>query len=256
MREKRVVAVAGAVTLIALLAVAYMVIQPSGVLTFHGGTSTMVGDVNEGMILEVEVSGWVPIGPWVMLAKLVGDAFWIIDGTKYDTVAATLKVKLTYYGIKVGSLNATIIELWCEYSSKKSYIINADPINSINTATDGVYNRYDSNPFTGSKSVNDTASELSLPTDGNAYTVNYRYRVQFKGTGVKSGNVYTADTYTKNPTPASGSWQWYTESAGSPSTSGSVSYSSWADLVGVGVLLGVVFAVIVVARRRAGRRAG
>ena len=257
-REKRVIAVASAVTIVALIVVAAMVITPSGVLTFSGRSSVRAGNAEEGMILEVEVGGWVPIGPLpkilAWLSRIVGDSFWIINGTKYTTVSATLKVKLTYYGIKVGSLNATIIRVWCEYSGKESYIIKADPINSINTETSGTYDRYSSNPFTGSKSVDTIANELSLQkSSGNTYTVHYYYQVRFEGIGEKSGDLIPADTGEKSPeNRASDSWQWYIESADSPTTSVEVNYSSWVDF-GFGAVLGALLAYTVytvVARRR------
>jgi len=249
-KPKHVYIAFGAVTLVLLIVIAYLVIQPSGVLTFHAKDFVKVGNNEEGMILEVEVSSWHPFGLLPRIIALVGDSFWIIDGTKYTYVEATLKVKLTYYGIKVDSLNATIIELWCEYSSTKSYIINADPLNSLNSATEGTYNRYDSNPFQGSKQVSDVASELSLSTS-SANTVYYKYQVKFVGTGAKSGTVYSADTGVKNCEPSSGSWEYYTESAGSPTSSGEVSYSSWIDIGAfAGAFLGVFVAFWLIYREK------
>ena len=254
-REKRILVVASAVSLVSLIVIAYFVIAPSGVLTFRGHFSDYFGNAEEGIGLEVGVGGWAPVGPIAKLWALLGDSFWIIDGTKYSTVSATLKVKVTYKGIKPYSLNVTILEFWCSYGTAKSYLINADPVNGINGAnTDGTWDRYNSNPFTGSKSVDTIGSELSLPQDGSTVTVYYKYRVQVKGYGAKSGQLYTADTNELSPSPSSGSWQWYTESASSPSTSGSVSYSSWVDLA-LGAALGVTvaFLFVRVSRRRSRR---
>ena len=250
--EKRVIAIATGITLIILVLIAYLVIAPSGVLSFEGHSLVRAGDAREGMVLEVGLSAWEPIGPWVRLVvlmqKLAGDSFWIIDGTKYTTVSATLKVKLQYYGIRKYTLNASIIRVWCEYSSKVSYIIKADPITKINSGTDGTYDRYSSNPFQGSKNVSTIASELSLPTSSSA-TVYYYYRVAFVGFGAITGKNITADTKTKQPdNRKSGTWEYYTESSSAPTTSASVSYSSWLSF-DMGVFIGLlVFAAVFVYR--------
>jgi len=239
-REKRVIAVASAVTIIALIVVAAMVITPSGVLTFHGRTSGRAGNNVEGFTVEVEVSSWRPFGP---LFSIIGDAFWIIDGTKYDTVSATLKVKITYYGMAPNSLNITINAVWLEYSGRKSYIINAPQTGINGNNEEGTYDRYNSNPFTGSKSVSTVGSELSLPTDGSTVTVYNKYQVKVVGRGAKTGQIYSWDSGAESCTPSSNSWQWYTESTGSPSTSASVSFSSWIDMSAfAGAFIGIFIA--------------
>jgi hypothetical protein len=250
--DKRVYVIAASIALIAIIAVSFFVIQPSTVLTFKGHFKDFVGNDEEGIGLEVEVSGWTPLGPLGLFHKigLISlDSFWIVDGTKYTNVSATLKVKITYQGIKINSLNVTINAVWLEYSSVKSYIINS-PQTSINPTTDGTWDRYSSNWFSGTKTLSQVATELSLSTT-QQNTVYNKYQVQAKGIGAKSGQLYTIDTNVQSASPASNVWEYYTESAGSPTSSGSVSFSSWVDFsfgFAFGILL--VSIIVILVRKR------
>ena len=254
-------AFAGA-ALVLLIIVAFASVQPEKVLTFAGKAfGEARGAAGEFINVQTEVTGssWVPSTSLSVFGGGFGtgveQSFWTVDGEKYSTASATLKVKITYGGIKVGSLNATAIQFFMTTDptnkNPKSYLINTNQ-NGINSATDGTWDHYSANPFTGSKSLDAIATDLSLPTDGSTQVYNYYY-VEVKGVGAKSGQTLTVTIGPKTPTPASNVWQYYTESSSATSDSGSVTFSSWTDgstLLVFGVVVVVAYAVFGRKRRR------
>jgi len=166
----------------------------------------------------------------------------------------TYKIKVTYSKVKPYSVNVTILAAWLEYGTAKSYIVNS-PQTSINGAnSDGTWDHYSSNPFTGSTSPDDVANDLALPTDGSTVTVYHKYRykvVAYSLYADASGNyiLLTVDPGEKSMSPASSTWQYVTSETSTSSEEVTVTFSSWVDLA-LGAILGAVVAAVIVRKRR------
>ena len=266
-REKRVIVAASAVTIVLLVVTAYFVVYPSGTLFFraHDFGEVSYGDSYLGV--EVEICGWAPVGLWGHLlggglprVRAVEQSYWTIDKgdgfVKYSTIKVTYKIKITYAKVKPYSVNVTVLAAWLEESNTgdKSYIINSSQTSINGANTDGVWDHYSSNPFTGSKSPDEAAADMSLPTDSTVTVYHkYQYKVVAYSQYTDASGDYillTVDPGVKDMSPASSSWQYVTSETSTSSEDVSVTFSSWLDMFDVGLGVALVALVAFMAGRR------
>ena len=236
--------------------------------TFGGNYTGSAGNAQEGFDVEVDVSGGGtgPAGSTspgtttspltILIAYPVQiwcqGGVWLIDGNAYSTISVTVKIKVTYRGIKEYSLNVSILRVWLECpATGASYDLLNSPQYGINgPATDGVWDHYTTDPFTASADIDAVASALGLATDGTQYTVYYYFQVKVEGIGKYTGNYYYADSGKKSCTPAYGTWQYESEGTSVAEYETQISYASWARITAVGPLAVALIIVALWLQRR------
>ena len=206
-REKRVIAVASAVTIIALIVVAAMVITPSTYVLRGRDFGEIFGEGDEYIGVEISVGG----GSWIPVSPLTLDVVYYIQNSVKNYVRATVNIKITYSGIKTGTLEISNCTVWLEQGGNIYRLIDAESKTNLNpSSTSGTYDPTGSEFDSGDIEISAVASALGITSDG-IYTVRAFFYVKVQGIGEKSGETLTVEVNNNNQPFQEDEWERVTE---------------------------------------------